>query len=151
MRTLTGILLMGALSLPLAASAAEPEEGAEAQKGTEGKAGCQPIRLHFELDSATIDDSQKAALDQAAQCLSENEKLRVFVEGNTDSLGSHEYNRQLGAKRSAAVADYLKGKGVQSSQLQQISFGEGNPVCSGKSESCLQENRNTALRPACKL
>jgi outer membrane protein OmpA-like peptidoglycan-associated protein len=114
--------------------------------------GCEPVRVNFEFDSSTIDDSQKAALDRAAQCLKDHEKLRVFVEGNTDAIGSSEYNRELGGQRSQAVAEYLKAQGVSAAQLQQISLGEGNPLCKGnEKESCRKVNRNTSLRPACNL
>jgi len=47
-----------------------------------------------------------------------------MLAGNTDPLGSQEYNFHLGAKRAKAVYDYLLQQGVPASQMCMVSYGE---------------------------
>jgi peptidoglycan-associated lipoprotein len=126
-----------------------PVAGASPQSNP---ATCGLVHVRFDTDSATLRDDDKALLGATADCLRQNQALRISVEGNADERGPSEHNTQLGHERAQAVAQYLESQGVSSAQLQQqVSFGDQNPVCTESNEDCWQKNRRTAVRPTCHM
>ena len=61
-------------------------------------------------------------------CLNANPDIKVEIGGHTDSIGSSEYNVLLGERRANFVKMYLLKKGVSSSQLVTVSYGEDHPI-----------------------
>ena len=56
--------------------------------------------VNFDFDKATLQPQGKPILDEAAKILKENPSINVEVRGFTDSIGSKEYNQQLGLQRA---------------------------------------------------
>jgi len=116
------------------------------------KLACQPVKVHFALDSDQLYDSEKPLLDATAQCLSSNETQRVTIVGNADERGSVAYNQDLGQRRANRVAQYLQQKGAGPSQVEAvISHGEESPICPDSNLKCWQLNRRTAVRQSCHM
>jgi peptidoglycan-associated lipoprotein len=123
-------------------AAAEPSSSA----GT-----CGLVRVHFELNSADLSDEDKTILKSTAECLKNEDRLRVSVEGNADERGTQDYNHQLGEERARAVSQYLEQQGVSVGQVSTISHGKDNPLCVQSDEECWARNRRTAIRPTCHM
>lgn len=70
----------------------------------------------------------------------------VKLEGNCDEWGSDEYNYALGLKRANSVKNEMIQNGVDASRITMVSYGESNPVCSDKSESCWSQNRRVDFK-----
>ena len=70
---------------------------------------------------------------------------RAVLQGNTDERGTREYNMALGERRGKSVADYLSMRGVSSSQLEVVSFGEERPAEQGSDESAYSKNRRVEI------
>lgn len=138
MRT-SWIVVLAAALLPAAAQAA----------GTVG--ACEPVRVHFAFDKSDLNVDAQSKLDKAADCLKDNQRQIVSIQGNADERGTNEYNKALGERRARSVYDYLSSRGVSEKQLQTYSFGEENPLCTGSDESCWKHNRRAAIEPACRL
>jgi len=66
---------------------------------------------------------------------------KLKIEGFCDERGSAEYNVALGDARAKAAKEYLVSVGVSAGQLDTVSFGKENPVCTDHAESCWQKNR----------
>jgi peptidoglycan-associated lipoprotein len=139
------IVVLAAALLPAAAQA-QAETPAPIKVGA-----CQPLRVHFAFDKSDLNLDAQTKLDKAADCLKDNQRQIVSIQGNTDERGTSEYNQALGERRARAVYDYLSSKGVSEKQLQTYSFGKDNPLCTGSDESCWKHNRRAALEPACRL
>ena len=71
---------------------------------------------------------------------------KIKIEGNCDEFGTDEYNYALGLKRAKAVKDAMTARGVSSSKVVIVSYGESNPVCSSPTDSCYGKNRRVDLR-----
>lgn len=99
----------------------------------------------FDVDSAIIDATGRAALDEMAGVLNEYPKTAVVVQGHTDSTGSEEHNESLSERRADSVEAYLVGRGVAGDRLSAIGYGEGFPVASNDSESGRQLNRRVDI------
>ncbi len=94
----------------------------------------------FPEDQSFLTAAAKATLDSQALWLSRN-NVNVLIEGHADEQGTREYNLALGAKRAAAVRDYLAIKGVPSSRMDVITYGKERPLATCSEESCWSKNR----------
>ena len=97
--------------------------------------------VYFAYDSFAISADSKGVLDANAGWLKSNPTRAIQVEGHTDERGTTEYNLALGERRAGAVKDYLVSKGVPSSQVSTISYGEERPVETGENEAAWSKNR----------
>lgn len=104
-----------------------------------------PNVVHFDFNSDAIKPQAAATLDRQAQFLLANQGARVVVAGHTDERGTREYNMSLGERRAAAVRAYLAGKGVNTANVEIVSFGEEQPVATGSNEASWSQNRRAEL------
>ncbi len=95
----------------------------------------------FDLDSYTLRDDARAALDKDAKLLRDNPNVNVTIEGHCDERGTEEYNQSLGERRAQAARDYLVAAGIGTSRLQIISYGKDRPFANGHDEASWQQNR----------
>jgi uncharacterized repeat protein (TIGR01451 family) len=99
--------------------------------------------IHFEFDKAVIQKDSYPILKELGQVLKEYPDLRIRIEGNTDSVGSDDYNQKLSDRRAKAVRDFLIGLGINRDRLQTIGKGEGNPIASNDTAAGRAMNRRT--------
>ena len=78
---------------------------------------------------------------ELAQILQQYPDYKLKIEGYCDERGSAEYNIALGDARAKAAKDYLVSMGVAANQLDTVSYGKENPVCTDHNETCWQKNR----------
>lgn len=98
-------------------------------------------RILFAVDQSTLDATAMATLDGQAQWLMTNPEFIALIEGHADEQGTREYNLALGARRAAAVRDYLVSRGVAANRLNTISYGKERPIEICSDESCYRQNR----------
>jgi outer membrane protein OmpA-like peptidoglycan-associated protein len=72
---------------------------------------------------------------------------RIFVvAGHTDSIGSEDYNYELGQRRADRVAGYLVGKeGVDPAQVRVVSYGASKPVADNGTSGGRRSNRRVEI------
>ena len=97
--------------------------------------------IYFDFDRYSIRDEGLKALDKNAKLLAGDAGLKVVIEGHCDERGTEEYNIALGEKRAQAVKKYLTIRGVDSSRIKVVSYGNEKPFCTGHDEECWQSNR----------
>ncbi|MGZ4816274.1 MAG: OmpA family protein [Terriglobales bacterium] len=103
--------------------------------------------VHFGFDKATLTPKAKDALDQLAQQFGSVKNYLVVVDGNTDQIGSAEYNYQLSRRRADAVVNYLASKyNVPAHKFYLIGLGEDKPAEQGTSAKARAENRRVQVR-----
>jgi outer membrane protein OmpA-like peptidoglycan-associated protein len=98
-------------------------------------------KILFAFSSFTLGSSAASNLDKLALILKEYPDTDIEVQGHTDSKGTDEYNMGLSEKRAAAVATYLKGKGVPASRIRTKGFGESAPVATNETDEGRAQNR----------
>ena len=82
---------------------------------------------------------------ELAQILQQYPDYKLKIEGYCDERGSAEFNLALGDARAKAAKDYLVNAGVSATQLDTVSYGKENPVCTEHDESCWQKNRRVHI------
>jgi peptidoglycan-associated lipoprotein len=105
-----------------------------------------PFRdVHFDYDSASIDDTGRQDIEFNARVLQDNPNLSISLEGHCDARGTNEYNMALGAERAKSVRSALSALGVSSNRMDTISYGEEVPLDSSSSEEAYAQNRRVHL------
>lgn len=85
--------------------------------------------IFFDSNSKSISYKNYAALTQVAQFMKANAGAKLVVVGNSDKVGSDEYNKVLAEKRAQSVVNYLvKNNGIEASRLTVVSKGSSEPI-----------------------
>ena len=95
----------------------------------------------FDLDSYTLRDDARSALDSNARLLRDNAGTKIVIEGHCDERGTVEYNQALGERRAQAARDYLARAGIAEGRMQVVSYGKERPFDAGHDESSWAKNR----------
>lgn len=82
----------------------------------------------FAFDSYTVKPEYRVLIDSVANIL-KNTTAIIKLFGNTDNLGSAEYNKSLSEKRAQAVKEKLSTTGVNPDNILIIANGENTPIC----------------------
>lgn len=105
-------------------------------------AGVSPLKdVFFEYDKAAINADQRAALNDNANWLKANSRVKIVIEGHCDERGTAEYNLGLGDRRTKALRDYLVASGVPADRIGTISYGKERPFVIGHDENTWKMNR----------
>ncbi|MGE3062026.1 MAG: OmpA family protein [bacterium] len=84
--------------------------------------------IYFESGKATILPESFYALDEAVKLLNDNPKVRIEIQGHTDSVGSDSSNLSLSQARAESVRNYLVSHGIDPMRVVAKGFGEMMPV-----------------------
>lgn len=128
-------------------------------KGTAENKGCPEIpkqdavrityigsKIFFETNSDKLKVASLSQLDELTSILNRNEGANLVIEGHTDSDGSDEFNVTLSQKRSDSVKAYLISKGISSSRLSGVGYGESKPIADNKTSLGKAKNRRVELK-----
>ncbi|VCU72213.1 Outer membrane protein P6 precursor [Pigmentiphaga humi] len=101
--------------------------------------------VYFDFDSYVVKDQYRTLVENHARFLNNNRNRKIVIEGNTDDVGSSEYNLALGQRRSEAVRRMMVLLGVSDDQVEAISYGKEKPKATGNDESARAENRRADI------
>lgn len=99
------------------------------------------IRILFETNSDQLLDASFPILDEVASVMEQNQRLRIRVEGHTDSDGKPDHNLDLSNRRAASVRSYLIGKGIPEERLESHGCGQNTPIADNATDDGKQQNR----------
>jgi peptidoglycan-associated lipoprotein len=157
-------LVVGTLALAACSQGGLNGDGADGADGVGGAAGAagaagaggvndpsSPVyfnqvvgdRILFAVDQSTLSPEAQTVLAGQAQWLTSNPEFTALIEGHADEQGTREYNLALGARRAAAVREYLISQGVAESRLRTISYGKERPLQVCSTEACYSQNRRS--------
>jgi peptidoglycan-associated lipoprotein len=137
-----------ALDAARADSIRRAEEEAR-RRAAEGGARARDIlveRVHFDYDQSQIRPDAQEILRRKLEVLRANPGVELQVTGHADERGSIEYNLALGLRRATAVADYMRGFGVEAQRLLTETAGEDQPLEQGANERAWSVNRRAEFR-----
>lgn len=97
--------------------------------------------INFDTGKATIKPMSYPILNQAVQLLKKNPKVRVEIQGHTDSVGSDSYNMRLSDARANSVYQYLVSQGIDPTRLSARGYGESMPVADNRTREGRALNR----------
>ena len=99
--------------------------------------------IYFDFDRSSLRPESSIEIDNILAELNNNPNYKIVIEGHTDNIGSHDYNMQLSQNRANSVKKSLIKKGVDSSRITAIGYGETKPM--GSNEDFADLNRRTVF------
>ena len=99
----------------------------------------------FEFNSSNLTAASRPVLDEVAADLKRYPRLKIELQGHTDSVGADAYNMKLSAERANAVRVYLVEQGVPEQQLTSRGYGETQPVADNKTDEGRAQNRRVVM------
>ena len=99
----------------------------------------------FETGSATMRPGAEAKLEPLADYLDANPRVRVRIDGFTDSVGNDASNLTLSRNRARTVATVLTTMGVGPGRAQMFGHGEATPVASNGTPDGRRLNRRVEV------
>lgn len=103
--------------------------------------------VYFETGRTDISINSKPYLDMLAKMLTKYPKLKIEVDGHTDSVGGDAYNQNLSEGRAQAVRTYLVEQvPALGERLTAKGFGESQPKADNGTTAGRTLNRRTELR-----
>ncbi len=107
--------------------------------------------IYYDLDQWQIRKDAESILDSLAAVLKLNPGLVIELASHTDSRAEAPYNLELSKKRANSCVSYLVNKGIDSSRLVPMGYGEQFLVNDCKdgvdcSEAEHQANRRTTIK-----
>jgi outer membrane protein OmpA-like peptidoglycan-associated protein len=104
-------------------------------------------KVRFAFDKADLGEEGRAALTEFADGLKgQNKGVYVEIQGHTDSVGSDDYNYDLGLERAEAVRRFLSiNAGLPLHRMEVISYGESAPIADNNTREGRAQNRRVVL------
>ena len=99
----------------------------------------------FEYNSAKLKPESRSVLDNVAVDLNKYPRLKIELQGHTDSAGPDAYNLKLSQQRADSVRIYLMDQGVPGNQLTARGYGETQPIEDNKTEAGRSLNRRVVM------
>ena len=118
----------------------------ESFKAMKSDTTVKSIRLSnvfFETGSSLLLPDSKIQLNKLVAALSANPDVSIEVSGHTDNVGNPVSNLELSQARAESVKNYLVVKGINSSRLKAVGYGQEKPVEPNTTEAGKQANRRT--------
>lgn len=123
------------------------------RNGRDDSPGCiQEVRgiigssaIQFSVGSARLTPESRHHLKRVADITRGCPRIRIRIEGHTDSSGNAETNQRLSEARAASVAKYLTTTGINGTNLEAIGFGDTRPLVSNATSALRAQNRRIEL------
>lgn len=95
----------------------------------------------FDVDSYELKPETKRQLTEFAQTLNKYEDTDIRIEGHADATGSDAHNQKLSNRRAEAVGSFLQSQGIKTSRVDELGYGEAQPVADNTTEAGRRKNR----------
>ena len=103
--------------------------------------------VNFGFDKFNLTSKAKQALDELGADLPNAKHYIVVVDGNTDSVGSADYNYVLSKRRADSVIEYLVTKyQIPAHKIYLIGLGKDKPVAENSNTAGRAKNRRVDVR-----
>ena len=99
--------------------------------------------VYFDFNKYDIKDGYAGLVKANSTYLSSTAAAKVQVQGNTDDIGSVEYNLALGQKRADAVKKALIADGASAKQIEAVSYGKLKAKYANDTDAGRSENRRS--------
>ena len=102
--------------------------------------------IYFDFNKAIVKPESEPTLKEIAKLLKQNPKLKLYVVGHTDNVGSMNANMDLSQRRAQAVLQVLITEhGVDKARLAAYGVGPLSPAAPSKTDEGRAKNRRVEL------
>src|SRR5262249_58481317 len=102
--------------------------------------------VHFAFNKANLTPKAKEALNQLLAEVPNTKGYLLVVEGDTDSIGSANYNYKLSERRAESVVQYLSEKNIPDHKIYVIVLGKEKATAENRTADGRAQNRRVEVR-----
>lgn len=102
--------------------------------------------IYFNSGKTSFRPGVKGKLDLITAIMVEYKDANFNIEGHTDSAGAAKSNLRLSERRAKAVLNYLVGKGIASSRVSSVGYGEDYPIADNSTRGGRAQNRRVEIK-----
>ena len=102
--------------------------------------------IYFAFDKYDLLSKSFESLNEVVKVMKEYPKLRVEIQGHTDSKGSETYNETLSDNRAKSVRQYFIEQGIAADRLESKGYGEVQPIATNDTDEGRAKNRRVMLK-----
>jgi outer membrane protein OmpA-like peptidoglycan-associated protein len=95
----------------------------------------------FEVSSSLLTSGAKDVLLKVVRTMKDYPKMKLRIEGHTDSTGSLKINQEISQRRADSVMRFLINQGVSSYRLSSIGKGPNFPITTNETKEGRKTNR----------
>lgn len=108
--------------------------------------GCWTLQGAFDSGKSQLKAQAQPMLDEVAALLRTNPRLRIEIQGHTDSSGTYRHNLRLSRVRAESVMRYLIQKGIAANRMTATGYGPNRPRGSNATAAGRLLNRRLEFR-----
>lgn len=141
-------ILLPVMKKPVPVTAPPENKSNEADSLMKLKASMpMALMIYFEFDKSKFkaDPQTEKSIAEFKTWLDKYPAAMLSITGNTDIVGTPEYNQELGLKRARVVGKYVEDLGIPASRILTESMGENNPVAGYITKEERAKNRRTEI------
>jgi outer membrane protein OmpA-like peptidoglycan-associated protein len=101
--------------------------------------------LFFDTGRSDLKPGTRTNLTRIAELLGRMDRVRLIVEGHTDSVGSDAVNQRLSEARARAVRDRLVSQGVDATVITTVGRGPTQPIATNDTREGRAQNRRVEI------
>jgi len=90
--------------------------------------------IFFDIGKTDLKNESIGELEQILNLMENNPGVKLQINGHTDNSGDPQTNKTLSLKRAETVMSFLITRGVNSSRLKAVGYGEERPIVSNDDE-----------------
>ena len=118
----------------LASSTQGPKPSLQAEPCIEAEASClEAIKIYFASNLYTLRSTEERKMQTVRKIMQKNPKLKIRIEGHTDSTNTKSYNQSLSERRAQTVRQILLRAGIQTERLSIRGYAFLKPAITEKS------------------
>jgi len=102
----------------------------------------------FDYNSAVVRPGLHSEIDRISNVLIKYPQTVIQVEGHTDSTGSESYNMDLSQRRADSVSNLIVQRGVSSTRIETMPYGESMSIADNSTEAGRAMNRRVEIKIA---
>ncbi len=103
-------------------------------------------KIFFQTGKSRILPKSYRLLNEVAQAMKDYKRIKVRINGHTDSRGSNALNMKLSQARADSVRAYLIKQGVDPDRIKAKGYGETEPIASNRSSQGRAQNRRVEFK-----
>jgi outer membrane protein OmpA-like peptidoglycan-associated protein len=108
--------------------------------------GCWTLQGLFKSGKSQIQSQALPKLNDVVAVLKANPRMRLEIQGHTDSSGTYRHNLRLSRVRAQAVVKYLRQKGIAAERLTATGYGPNRPRGPNDTAEGRAKNRRIEFR-----
>ena len=102
-------------------------------------------KIYFNTGSARLKTTSQPQIEELAQQLMKNEKIKILIRGHSDNTGSVQQNSLLSLSRSGSMKKALTRLGINPNRIQVEGVGPIEPIASNETAEGREKNRRIEL------